>query len=154
MPGLVPLAANYTHKKEAYLRVAGYGATKAQIINNTAVSSDPAMDLMQTYLQAEGQNDCPILTGPNAIVSNVSKICMFNNDSSILHGDSGGPSLAKGKDGQWYQVGINTNILPIAEWNLIVGLAEDVSFYCPWIEKATKNEVKCQTFEPVDIIPE
>uniref|UniRef100_A0AC34QMS6 Peptidase S1 domain-containing protein n=1 Tax=Panagrolaimus sp. JU765 TaxID=591449 RepID=A0AC34QMS6_9BILA len=121
----VLLAANYTHKKDEWLRVAGFGMTKYEFKGKEPAATDPAETLMETYLRGQNRNDCPELFSKSFKIYG---ICMFRNDSTILGGDSGGPVFAK-------------------------NVATEVSHYCPWIEETTANEVKCQTFEPTTIIP-
>uniref|UniRef100_A0AC34RCI0 Trypsin n=1 Tax=Panagrolaimus sp. JU765 TaxID=591449 RepID=A0AC34RCI0_9BILA len=93
-------------------------------------------------------------------------ICMYKNDSTVLHGDSGGPAFAQGKDGRFYQVGVNVNILtseysssafswksPSQSPSALASFSTDISYYCPWIEARTGGEVKCQTFKSTPIVP-
>uniref|UniRef100_A0AC34R3E1 Peptidase S1 domain-containing protein n=1 Tax=Panagrolaimus sp. JU765 TaxID=591449 RepID=A0AC34R3E1_9BILA len=132
----VPLAANYSHPKDDWLRVAGYGNTQYH----------PKM-LMETYLKARSSDDC--LDASYKIVYPGSHIiCMYNHGSTVLNDDSsGGPAFAQGTDGKFYQVGVNADVGPFPIGSI------DVSYYCPWIEAVTKNEVKCQTFKPTPIVP-
>uniref|UniRef100_A0AC34QDD8 Peptidase S1 domain-containing protein n=1 Tax=Panagrolaimus sp. JU765 TaxID=591449 RepID=A0AC34QDD8_9BILA len=93
-------------------------------------------------------------------------ICMYKRDSAILQGDSGGPAFAQGKDGKFYQVGINVDMYTsesfsrFSSWELpselpstVASISTDVSYYCPWIEETTGGEIKCQIFKPTPIVP-
>uniref|UniRef100_A0AC34R4L3 Peptidase S1 domain-containing protein n=1 Tax=Panagrolaimus sp. JU765 TaxID=591449 RepID=A0AC34R4L3_9BILA len=121
--------------------------------------------LMETYLKARSKDDClnasVIIEFPDWHV-----ICMYKHDSTILQGDSGGPAFAQGKDGRFYQVGVNVNVATskflssLFAWKMpsqssftAASLSTDVSYYCPWIEESTGREVKCQTFKPTKIVP-
>uniref|UniRef100_A0AC34QJJ3 Peptidase S1 domain-containing protein n=1 Tax=Panagrolaimus sp. JU765 TaxID=591449 RepID=A0AC34QJJ3_9BILA len=135
------LGANYSHQGVDWLLVAGYGGSEGNF-----------RILMQTYLQAVSKRNCPYLNDPFVNRTSVNGICLFRTDSSISGCDDGGPAMAKGKDGQWYQVGI-TNFRKTFSTH-VLNVATDVNYYCPWIEETTKGEVKCQAFEPVDIVPD
>uniref|UniRef100_A0AC34PWS3 Peptidase S1 domain-containing protein n=1 Tax=Panagrolaimus sp. JU765 TaxID=591449 RepID=A0AC34PWS3_9BILA len=162
----VPLAANYSHPENDWLRSAGYGTTKYTIINATDFRpTDPATVLMETYLQGIAGKNC-INASLLEQLPHLNVICLGKSNSTILQGDSGGPTFAQGKDDRFYQVGVTSfNGLMSAlfediSWPLafeqpftfITGVT-DVSYYCPWIEAVTKNEFKCQTFKPTKIVP-
>uniref|UniRef100_A0AC34RK11 Peptidase S1 domain-containing protein n=1 Tax=Panagrolaimus sp. JU765 TaxID=591449 RepID=A0AC34RK11_9BILA len=163
----VPLAANYSHPKDDWLRVAGYGRTKYQIFNASTgdvTSFENPKTLMETYLQARSTDDC-FNESFKIAYPDWHLICMYKNDSTVLHGDSGGPAFAQGKDGRYYQVGVNVHGLtwggptfsfwkmPLQSPFTIASLSTDVSYYCPWIEQTTKGEVKCQPFKSTPIVP-
>uniref|UniRef100_A0AC34QM59 Peptidase S1 domain-containing protein n=1 Tax=Panagrolaimus sp. JU765 TaxID=591449 RepID=A0AC34QM59_9BILA len=162
----VPLAANYSHPKDDWLRVAGYGATNYTMINATHYElTNRASSLMETYLQGADEKDCfnsLFLEGR----PHLNVICLGKSNSTILQGDSGGPTFAQGKDGRFYQVGVSSfnglmsALFKAITWPLaleqpftFLSGVTDVSHYCPWIEETTGGEVKCQTFEPTKIVP-
>uniref|UniRef100_A0AC34Q6Z1 Peptidase S1 domain-containing protein n=1 Tax=Panagrolaimus sp. JU765 TaxID=591449 RepID=A0AC34Q6Z1_9BILA len=158
----VPLPANYSHPKDEWLRSAGYGTTKYKIINETYINfTDQATSLMEIYLHGAVGKDC---LKPSFLEErpHLNVICLGKSNSSLLAGDSGGPTFAQGKDDKWYQVGVTSFGWPLSgtwleniSWSLalehrfpFISAVTDVSHYCPWIEETTGGEVKCQTFDP------
>uniref|UniRef100_A0AC34R8J0 Peptidase S1 domain-containing protein n=1 Tax=Panagrolaimus sp. JU765 TaxID=591449 RepID=A0AC34R8J0_9BILA len=130
----VPLAANYSHPKDDWLRSAGYD--EKDCFNASYLEERPHLNV----------------------------ICLGKSNSTLLPGDSGGPTFAQGKDGRFYQVGISSYIrsdlsgdifwpLALEQPFTFLSAVTDVSYYCPWIEETTGGEVKCQTFEPTKIVP-
>uniref|UniRef100_A0AC34RDV2 Peptidase S1 domain-containing protein n=1 Tax=Panagrolaimus sp. JU765 TaxID=591449 RepID=A0AC34RDV2_9BILA len=117
----VPLAANYSHPKDDWLRVAGYGNTKYQVFNPMVTSSESPKMLMETYLQARSKDDC-FSASVKIKLPDLHAICMYKRDSTILQGDSGGPAFAQGKDGRFYQVGVN----------VIMYTSKSFSFFSSW----------------------
>ena len=95
------------------------------------------------------------------------KICAGESGRGTASGDSGGPLLKNGDDGKWYQVGIcsygkrgemdkkkhpGKSVFGFREFivisvNSVSGVSTRISYYCPWIEKVTKGEVKCVPYE-------
>uniref|UniRef100_A0AC34RDF3 Peptidase S1 domain-containing protein n=1 Tax=Panagrolaimus sp. JU765 TaxID=591449 RepID=A0AC34RDF3_9BILA len=146
----VLLAANYTHKKDDWLRIAGYGNTKYEFKNGSAVHSEPANNLMETYMHGVDLAD-PEMAKWRARYPNVNGIYLYHK-TGALQGDSGGPSFALGKDGKYYQVGV-TSLCDATKDNLMIAVVTDVSHYCPWIEETTGGSVKCQTFDSTPIKP-
>uniref|UniRef100_A0AC34PWP3 Peptidase S1 domain-containing protein n=1 Tax=Panagrolaimus sp. JU765 TaxID=591449 RepID=A0AC34PWP3_9BILA len=146
------LGANYTHKKDDWLRVAGYGNTKYEFVDGELKQSEVSRTLMETYVQGVALTD-PEMVGTElrAFYPNVNGI-LLHHKTGVLQGDNGGPVFAQGKDGKWYQVGVSSHGGPTKD-NDIIAFATDVSYYCPWIEETTGGEVKCQTFEPAKIVP-
>uniref|UniRef100_A0AC34RKB6 Peptidase S1 domain-containing protein n=1 Tax=Panagrolaimus sp. JU765 TaxID=591449 RepID=A0AC34RKB6_9BILA len=163
----VPLPANYSHPKDDWFRAAGYGATNYTIIN--ATHFDPtarATSLMETYLHGAVGKDCFKASYLEEYPHLMNVICVGKSDSTILQGDSGGPSFAQGKDGRFYQVGITSfnglmsDVYKYISWSLaskqrftFISAVTDVSYYCPWIEETTGGQVKCQTFDAIKIVP-
>uniref|UniRef100_A0AC34QUY5 Peptidase S1 domain-containing protein n=1 Tax=Panagrolaimus sp. JU765 TaxID=591449 RepID=A0AC34QUY5_9BILA len=110
----VPLAANYSHPKDGWLRAAGYGSTKYLVVNASTgkvISFENPKMLMETYLLGRSKDDC-FNDVYKIAFPDLHVICMYKQDSTVLHGDSGGPAFAQGKDGRYYQVGVNVYILP------------------------------------------
>uniref|UniRef100_A0AC34RBK6 Peptidase S1 domain-containing protein n=1 Tax=Panagrolaimus sp. JU765 TaxID=591449 RepID=A0AC34RBK6_9BILA len=142
------LAANYTQKDKEWLRVAGYGDTKYEFKNGSAVHFKPAETLMETYVYGYSKESCSLA----ARYPGVNGICLIHQKGKLT-GDSGGPSFALGKDGKYYQVGV-TSFGGISSDGIIESVDTDVSYYCPWIEQTTGGKVKCQTFKPTPIVPE
>uniref|UniRef100_A0AC34RNH5 Peptidase S1 domain-containing protein n=1 Tax=Panagrolaimus sp. JU765 TaxID=591449 RepID=A0AC34RNH5_9BILA len=136
------LAANYTHKKYDWLRIAGYGKTKYEFKDGAAVHTEPAENLMETYMQGVALRDPEMIDNElRRLNPNVNGIYLYH-ETGVLEGDSGGPSFALGKDGEWYQVGVSSLGGPIGN-NLMMAIVTDVSYYCSWIEQTTGGEVKC-----------
>uniref|UniRef100_A0AC34RJU1 Peptidase S1 domain-containing protein n=1 Tax=Panagrolaimus sp. JU765 TaxID=591449 RepID=A0AC34RJU1_9BILA len=148
----VPLPANYSHPKNDWLRSAGYGTTKYKIINAThADFTNQATTLMETYLQGADGKDC-FNSSYLEKYPDFHVICVGKSDSTLLKGDSVGIT----------SIGVT---MPAAfseaiTWSLalqqpfdILSAVTDVSHYCPWIEEVTGGEVKCQTFDPIKIVP-
>uniref|UniRef100_A0AC34RIR7 Peptidase S1 domain-containing protein n=1 Tax=Panagrolaimus sp. JU765 TaxID=591449 RepID=A0AC34RIR7_9BILA len=150
----VRLAANYSHPHLNWLRVAGYGFLSYYFDEKGIIHMQtPTNDLWQTYLYGDSKERCSFLNDPQYNNTGFNGICLWRNDSTWLFGDSGGPVFAKGTDGELYQVGI-VSFFQIFSNGTFLDIATDVSFYCPWIEKTSKGEVRCQTFEPVNMEPE
>uniref|UniRef100_A0AC34QGX3 Peptidase S1 domain-containing protein n=1 Tax=Panagrolaimus sp. JU765 TaxID=591449 RepID=A0AC34QGX3_9BILA len=77
------------------------------------------------------------------------KICAGELGRGTARGDSGGPIMKNGDDGKWYQIGITSYGNRLKKFNRrdYPGISTRISWYCPWIEKVTKNEVKCVKYE-------
>lgn len=77
------------------------------------------------------------------------KICAGELGRGTARGDSGGPLMKNSDDGKWYQIGITSYGNRQKKFNRrdYPGISTRISWYCPWIEKVTKNEVKCIKYE-------
>uniref|UniRef100_A0A914PA21 Peptidase S1 domain-containing protein n=1 Tax=Panagrolaimus davidi TaxID=227884 RepID=A0A914PA21_9BILA len=79
------------------------------------------------------------------------QFCVGEPHHGVAPGDSGGPLLVKGEDGNWYQIGIASfggEKHHSVETRSPVFVK--VSNYCSWIKKVTDGEVECYDMEPVD----
>uniref|UniRef100_A0AC35FL61 Peptidase S1 domain-containing protein n=1 Tax=Panagrolaimus sp. PS1159 TaxID=55785 RepID=A0AC35FL61_9BILA len=77
------------------------------------------------------------------------KICSGEYGRGTSLGDSGGPLMKNGDDGKWYQVGICSygRKNSMFDRKTYPGISTRISYYCPWIEKVTRGEAKCQPYE-------
>uniref|UniRef100_A0AC34RHW1 Peptidase S1 domain-containing protein n=1 Tax=Panagrolaimus sp. JU765 TaxID=591449 RepID=A0AC34RHW1_9BILA len=146
----VLLGGNFVQKKGDALLVAGYGAIQAGIVNNTVIATEYPKTLMESFMEVKDKKEC---YSDSALHPTVNYFCLYNKDSTIFPGDSGGPALAAGRRGKWYQVGVLNTFLWEKLQVFLPGksIIMPIAPYCHWIEKATEGEAKCQNFEPAMI---
>uniref|UniRef100_A0AC34PW90 Peptidase S1 domain-containing protein n=1 Tax=Panagrolaimus sp. JU765 TaxID=591449 RepID=A0AC34PW90_9BILA len=121
--------------------VAGWGLNAAITQDHEVAREDKIPIEMPDYCS---KDDLKNLTGTE-------EICAGTDDLGITPGDSGGPLMAL-KNGKWYQHGIASRsfgipggIPPLQSKKLFHrGIYTDVTKFCDWIEKTTKNEIQCE----------
>uniref|UniRef100_A0AC34QBG7 Peptidase S1 domain-containing protein n=1 Tax=Panagrolaimus sp. JU765 TaxID=591449 RepID=A0AC34QBG7_9BILA len=121
--------------------VAGWGLNAAITQDHEVAREDKIPIEMPDYCSKDERKN---LTGTE-------EICAGTDDVGVTPGDSGGPLMAL-KNGKWYQHGISSRSfgipegIPFLQSNKLFhrGIYTDVTKFCDWIEKTTKNEVQCE----------